>query len=43
MLESKRVIPKKKVNLKKVFGTLKIEESEQKIKEEMRSGWKPEH
>ena len=36
-------ISEKKVDLKKVFGTLKIEESGQKIKEKMRSGWKPEH
>lgn len=37
------LILEKKVDLKKIFGTLKIKESGQKIKNEMRAGWNPEH
>jgi len=41
--EIKVLIMKKKVNLKKIFGSLKIKEPSQKIKDEMRKGWKPAH
>jgi antitoxin component of MazEF toxin-antitoxin module len=32
-------IVEKKVNLKKIFGSLKLEQPTQKIKDEMRTGW----
>jgi antitoxin component of MazEF toxin-antitoxin module len=37
------LIVEKKVNLKKIFGSLKLKESTQKIKEKMKEGWEPEH
>lgn len=35
------IIIEKKVNLKKIFGTLKLKENTQKIKDSLKEGWKP--
>jgi len=37
------IVKEKKVNLKKIFKSLKLKEPTQKIKDKMRDGWKPEH
>jgi len=37
------IIVEKKVDLKKVFGSIKLKESTQKIKDKMRAGWEPTH
>jgi len=34
------LIIEKKVNLKEIFGSLKLKEPTQKIKDKMRAGWK---
>lgn len=39
----KVLIVEKKVNLKKVFGSLRLKEPTQRIKDKMRSGWEPTH
>ncbi|MEW6063225.1 MAG: hypothetical protein AB1571_02550 [Nanoarchaeota archaeon] len=36
-------IPERKVDLRKIFGTLKFKRSTQAIKNELRKGWLPEH
>lgn len=35
------LIVEKKIDLKKIFGSLKLKEPTQKIKDEMRAGWEP--
>jgi len=37
------LIVEKKVDLEKIFGSLDLREPTQKIKDEMRAGWEPEH
>ena len=37
--EIKVLIVEKEVNLKEIFGSLKLKEPTQKIKDEMRAGW----
>ena len=37
------LIVEKKVDLKKIFESLKTKESTQKIKDKMRAGWEPTH
>lgn len=41
--EIKFLVVEKKVDLRKIFGSLKLKKSTQKIKDEMREGWDPEH
>jgi len=52
IVEEGRIKPKKEIevliiekraNLKRIFGSLKLKKPTQKIKDEMRSGWKPIH
>ena len=37
------LIVEKKVDLRKIFGSLKFKETTQKIKDEIRGGWEPAH
>lgn len=37
------LIVEKKVDLRKIFGSLRLEKPTQKIKDEMRAGWEPAH
>lgn len=38
---SPKKLTEKKVDLKKIFGSLKLKEPTQKLKDEMRAGWEP--
>ena len=35
------LVIEKRVDLRKIFGSLKLKEPTQKIKDEMRAGWEP--